>query len=687
MNRFFILINLFFITINASVECVHEFVPQKEQVGFEKNIRYSIEHQTDPKRNLHFEKNLPKQNYEVDFKVLIISADEQEKNDPGLQAAKNFLQGIWIPYDVLVLTKNGKKLDHAKLELLNADGSGKYIGIITTEYNLSYKALVDGKTVHQSALSKEEWSLLFKYEKEFNVRHVSLYTYPDEYLGFKAIKPVDNFKKNSIKINADFTTEYFSGMNLSAEVGIKENWHYPVEILESEKKRIFPILNFTEDSNSVAGLWKKTQDGREEMHFFFSQTKNTLASKFVAPIWIKWLTRNIYLGKKRAYLTAQIDDYLTPTKIWNPLPHVKRLEYRTSVEDIREFIKFQNEYLKKETQDKNYKIEMAFNGKGTFLYGGEGVDPLSNFSVKNAHEFFWVSHTYSHPELNDITYKEMIAEISNNVDAAKYLLRDNYHLFSEFGFVTPRISGLYNKEALSALYDSKISYVIGDNTKTDYRHPLNKHLPRATTLELNGFVGSHIIPRFPNDIFYNVSLLPELEGLFNHYYELSGEKSFNYERILLKNALEATGHLLEHDYSPYMFHQANMRLFDFNGSKESLLSLWFRSVLSEYRKLSTLPLKSLSFNELIAVYNERRDYEECKLKAKFKISNLKLSEIKVSSENSCQFPITGIEALDLSSTELSKSEQYGDESTLYFEQKKSTQNQIIDLKDLPYIVP
>lgn len=674
MNLFLLSILAMVISVNtyALVECKHDFIPQKESAGFERFPRHQLTKDSDFFKSLPNLKSIPKSDYEVDFKILVISSEDVEKHDPGLVAATTFLQNMWIPYDVLVLTKNGKRNPMKKLDLINSDGSGKYSGIVTTEYNLSYKTSINGKEEYLSAFTKEEWAQLFQYEKMFNVRHVSLFSYPDQYLGFTKSIGSDNFKRNTILLNADPIKQYLGGINLNAEVEIKDNWHYPVDIVKERVNQIEPILFYSNIKNSVAGAIKKTDDQREEMHFFFSQSKTNLISKFVAPIWIKWLTKNIYLGKRRAYLTAQIDDYLTPTKIWSPIPHVKRLEYRTSVFDIQSFIDFQKHFLRPETQDEKYKIEMAFNGKGTFLYGGEGVDPLSNFSIKNAHEFFWVSHTYSHPELNDITYNEMIAEVNNNIDAAKYLLRDNYHLFSEFGLVTPRISGLYNKDALKAMYDLNISYLIGDNTKVDFRHPTNKHLPRATTVELNGFQGSHIIPRFPNDIYYNISTLSELEGLFNHYYELSGEKAFSYDKILAKNAKETVGHLLEFDYSPYMFHQANMRVFDFQNSKESLLSLWFKEVLKEYRKVSTLPLSSLSFNQLIQIYSERRDYEDCKVSARFIISNKKLSNIKFENEKSCEFPVTGLENASILNAH--REEKYGSDYTIYISGKNGILN-------------
>ncbi len=67
-----------------------------------------------------------------------------------------------------------------------------------------------------------------------------------------------------------------------------------------------------------------------------------------------------------------------------------------------------------------------------------------------------------------------------------------------------------------------------------------------------------------------------------------------------------------------MFHQANMRVFDYGNQRESLLSLWMKKGIEHFRRYSTLPLKSLSFDQVIDLYNERANYEKCGLRTKFK---------------------------------------------------------------------
>lgn len=607
-----------------------------------------------------------KTDYEIDFKILILSAVDDEELDPGLKLAIEALESFWIPFEVKVLTKNGARDQEVKLELFNDDGSGKYSGIITTEFNLSYRSRKS--QAYESALSSYEWEKLFNYAKNFDVRHVSLFTYPQSYIGVEEIHGVDKGRPNTILLDKNNISQYTSGINTQAQINFKDVWHYPVRVLESHEATTKPISYFLNNENSVSAVIHKTNDQREQLHFFFSQSKDLFLSKFMSSIWVKWLVKNFYVGKRRTYLTAQIDDVFIPTELWNPASQTGEKElYRNSVQDIQHYLNFQSQYLKPKTNDYHFKIEMAFNGKGILEYGGLTIDPLTIFLRDHASSFNWVSHTYNHFELDHLSYDEVVDEVINNNKAAFAFLGENIRLYSTKGLVTPRISGLFNPQALQAFSDLNYNYVVGDNTVQNLSPNINKHIPRKTTYEMNGFQGLSIIPRFPNDIFYNVSKPWELQTLFNHLYQYRGQDRFGIEEILDKNASELTSSLLSFDYSMHMFHQANMRVFDYHGAQESLLSLWFKRGIENFRRYSTLPLKSLSFDEVIQVYNERENYEKCGLKTKLKYRGRKLQELKMTSMGECLVPVTGLSYYRLLTPELRRSEVFGPDNTIYIQ--------------------
>ncbi len=607
-------------------------------------------------------------NYAVNFKVLIISAVDKEKDDPGLIAAKQALDNMWIPYDVLVLTQEGLRKTDVTLDLVNPDGSGKYIGIILTERDLSFKNKADPKEKFIGALSADEKQTLTNYTAKYNARLVSLFTYPQEAVGVKEIENVNHFEINAVTFTEGLR-DYAQGFEFGREVGLRDNWHYPVEIIPSKEFKTEPIAYYSNIKNSVAGIINKFPNGREEMHFFFSQSKTALITRYFSPIWIKWLTKNLYLGKRRVYLTAQVDDFFIPTDLWDvnakKEPAYGTNLFRIKKSDVANLIRFQNGDLRDLTGDDEYKIEMAYNGFGIDSFGGVKLDELALYTFYRAHEFSWVSHTYTHLELTKVNYTDAFKDINSNIDFSQKFLKSAWENITFDGIVTPRISGLFNGEALRAIHDNGIKYVIGDNTKPKLVSPVSKHWPRITTQELNGFDGLYIIPRYPNDIFYNISTINELETIFNHFYKFEEAYRYNAAKILNKNAREATLHLLDYDYAPYMFHQANLRTIEYEGKAESLMSLWFKNVISEYRKYSNLPMPSATFKKLSELYIERMNYDKCEVTAKFFYVDKLMDKITINSKNKCAIPITGVKPQDITAARKFRSETYGPDHTLY----------------------
>lgn len=651
-----------FVAAQEYAVCDHNLRPNIVVAGAEKLPRF---YAPLPALKLN-QKNRPKSDFNVNFKILILSATNKEQDDPGLKVAIQALESMWIPYEVVTLTRNGERKKELTLDYVLADGTGRYSGLITTEFNLSYKNRITGQ--YESALSANEWEQLYGYVKNYRLRHVSLFTYPQAYVGVEELKERDHGAANGVKLDGQLISEYTKGLKTNSEVKFKDVWHYPVKILEGNKKNTFPLAHFTQDPNSVAATLHLTQDHREQLHFFFSQGENQFLSKYMASFWVKWLVRNIYTGKRRVYLTAQIDDVFIPTPLWRPSSgraEASKEYYRNSTQDIQSYLDFEKDYLKKITYDPQFKIEMAFNGKGIVDYGGLHVDPLTMFLKRVAHKFNWVSHTYNHYELDHLNYAQVSQEITKNNHAAKLFLESDMHLYSTKGLVTPRISGLFNPEALRAFSDHGLNYVVGDNTVKKLAPKKNKHIARKTTEDMNGYAGLTILPRFPNDIFYNVSNPWELESLFNHLYHYHGHDRMDLEEILEKNAQDLNMSFFSYDYSMHMFHQANMRLFEYKGQMESLLSLWFKRGLDKFRQYSTLPVLSLSQDQVVGEYEQRHQYERCGLETKLKYSRGKIQGIILTSERECLVPVTSPRSIRLLTPEIEKSEYYGPDMTYY----------------------
>ncbi len=608
----------------------------------------------------------PLRDYEIDFKILIISATDSEENDPGLQAAKSFLENMWIPYEVLVLTQNGERDYSKRLQLTNPDGSGRYFGIITTEGQLTYKN--KSTRDYTSALSESEWKLLYNYESRYKVRQVSLFSSPSEELGVEEIKGVNHDEDDSLYVD-DVMKDYTGGFVDEAKLFMKDNWHTPVNLINRYERNIIPIAYFNNKPGSIAGTVNKFEDGREQMHFYFAQTKSTSVSKTIAPIWIKWLTKNVYVGKRRVYFTAQIDDYFLSTACWDVKhkrdPNPGENVFRTSEYDIENFLKFQNGELRTLTKDPNYKVELAFNGYGVIDNGGLVNDKLYINAIKNANQFNWVSHTYTHADLTNISYSALDQELKNNISLAKIFLANLWHTYSENSIVTPAITGLFNPNALRAIADNGIKFVIGDNSRPELVSLTNKHWGRYTTSATNGYAGILIVPRFPVDVFYNASNFEELTSEFNKLFREDYDRPQTLAQILARNARDASENLFEYNYAPYMFHQANLRYVTYGSwGSESLLSKWFKDTIEAYRRVSTLPMMSAQFKQINNLYLQRMQYDQCGVSTRFVVRKNKLDQVKVKSKNKCIIPITGIGEAETITREPIALEYYGPDKTI-----------------------
>jgi len=126
-------------------------------------------------------------------------------------------------------------------------------------------------------------------------------------------------------------------------------------------------------------------------------------------------------------------------------------------------------------------------GTGTDLWDPEWVnygwssqcaalDPIATWftNAGNRDAFAHVSHTFSHEELNNATYRDANLEIKFNIAWLKQIGIWNGNKFSPGGLVPPAITGLHNGDAIKAWQDNGIKYVVGDNTRPVLRNGVSK---------------------------------------------------------------------------------------------------------------------------------------------------------------------------------------------------------------------
>eukprot|EP00741_Cyanophora_paradoxa_P002515 tig00000076_g2439.t1 len=223
-----------------------------------------------------------------------------------------------------------------------------------------------------------------------------------------------------------------------------------------------PFMFFGSTGGQPAAGLVTLGDGRQQMHFFFTITETPFGdwgwhvlSSYVANLWIPWATRGAYVGMRRMYFSAQIDDLGfadSPTK--------GGAQIRNTPRDFDFMIAMQESIRSAFNADgdsDDFIAEWAYNG-GMFCspkYGDQyycqGLDPtgaeykaqlyedpLFVAAQKTKDKFLWLSHTWSHETMTSLSYSQANDELYKNVEFAKLLFgSDDYKTHSKEGLVPP----------------------------------------------------------------------------------------------------------------------------------------------------------------------------------------------------------------------------------------------------------
>jgi hypothetical protein len=132
-------------------------------------------------------------------------------------------------------------------------------------------------------------------------------------------------------------------------------------------------------------------------------------------------------------------------------------------------------------------------------------DPLAAYvqNVANRDEFAWITHTFTHEDLDNVTFYDANNELGFNVKHANILGLDQAKRWSSKSMIPPAITGLHNGDALSAIVNNGIMNAVGDNTRPALVNQQNPHWPVISTKAANGYDGFIIIPRWATRIYFD----------------------------------------------------------------------------------------------------------------------------------------------------------------------------------------
>lgn len=538
----------------------------------------------------------------MDQKVLVISADGKEVDLPAIKQSLDYLG---TPYTLWTAQANPGAFTADRLY----QGSHSfYQAVILTTSNLVYET--NGE--YLSALSPTEWQTLTDYEGAFRIRQVTYYSYPTVDLGFATV-PTAVSPTAQDPLYATLTADgaqTFGYLNPKATLPIQYAYTY----LATADSSVIPIL--TDGNGHALGVIKTYGDGRENLALTFDGAPYLVHSEGLAYGIVNWVTRGLFLGERHVYVGPQEDDILLDNDMYFGGT------YRLTGDDWRQFVAWQSA-RQQVAVTKNLLIAHAFNGEG---YARRG-DSLTNEILLTQGQFNWISHTYSHLNLDEpTTYDETYDELQQNLKVAKALALTS---FNRRSLVTPDVSGLNNPGAMGALWDFGVRYVVSDSSRQDNPSPnagiYNQLQP-----------GILMVPRRPTNLFYNVSFPAEWVAEYNQWYANFWGHAVTYDELLDKESDVLLRYLLKGETDPWMFHQGNLRAYD---GQHSLLGDLLDRTIAKYSALYTLPVASLNLYELGQRMAARMAYNDAGISAQISSNGTVLS---ISAQKDALVPVTGI---------------------------------------------
>lgn len=565
-----------------------------------------------------------------DMKLLVLSVNGTE---PGLEALKFFLDYIGTPYDVVMTLTQ-------PLPALFDASRGYYQGIILATGNLG----VCDPTC-RSALSAADWTRMDNYMKDYGVRAVAYYAFPEPRFGLTFTGTAISTTE-AVPAFATFTaasSPVFGYLNRANPLEIVNSYLYLASSTPALGETTTPLM--TVQGGVVAALHTKA-DGREYLALTVDNNPYLTHSMALNYGIFNWVTKGIFIGAKRTYLMPQNDDLFLANDLFvfgtsacmptgfviDPTedPSINCPTARMNGADLDAIRNWQNG-VRGKAQFKDFRVSMVFNGFGaSFDNNGRPNESLTQKAADLRNDFFWVNHTFTHenldcynPVLNShictpANVFESLKEIADNVSTATKLGLP----LDRTSMVTPGISGLLNPAFISAAKTSGIRYFVGDTSRPEGQ-PASPNTGIVSTIDPAMFV----IPRRATNIFYNTrsgatGVAGSMPDEYNYFFgpqglfRVNGQPFFNvnqtWAQIVDRESDFLLMYLLRGEIYPVMFHQAN---FDRYSGGKTLFTDVIDAALNKFSRISTVPVASLQQSDVGVAMKDRMAFNSSRVRA------------------------------------------------------------------------
>ncbi len=550
-------------------------------------------------------------NQRTDLKVLLLSANGTEPSTSAWEAA---MKREGVPYEKKIATNDEPYTASTFADTVDGAPRAKYEAVIVATGGLVYES----NGTYPSALSTEEWAALADFEVKYGIRQVTGVVYPSAEYGLNT--PTVSGELGGVvgKLTAQGLTTF---PYLKGNVPIDQyTWGYQATPATGSK---FKTLVTGPGNSALVGI-NTRPDGREEMVSTFDSNQYQLQNQLLRHGMLSWVTRGVYLGTERNYLTVQVDDVFQGSARWDTVANAEtevRPNRMTQFDVLRAVVW---------SQVHDFRIDMAFNGEGAVEAGSR--DRLTAALLSAKKYFYWINHTYSHPNLDDLTYAQIKDEIQKNVAWAKSkgLPIDPTEL------VTGEHSGLFNPNMAQVFTDTGIRTFGDDNS----RRPAQWQLGPAMSL-----------PRYPTNVYYNTATRKEQLDEYNYLYlppELGGacvnsstttcfSKPATWSEYIDREASQVLRHVLGNDPRPHYMHQANL-------AKDGVMYSVMDEVLKRYRSYFKPELVQPIHKEAAGLITTQTQWESLSPQVEAFMQNGKVT-VKSNATSTLQVPLAGATGL------------------------------------------
>lgn len=554
----------------------------------------------------------------VTLRVLVL-----DDGQPMTRALVAQLDREGVPYDTVNLTDlNRAPLTSASLRTRDKEGP-----------RALYQAVV-APTHAPTQMTPAELAELYAFERDFGVRQVSAYVWPDATVGLAAPGYSGELDAAPATVMAAAKSAGFGYVNGSFafdnfDSAVTESYGYIASAAPGLPSGTTWTPYVTATAGGVTGsvLGVLAEGRREEMVLTFGQNEYQQHEALLAHGIVQWMTRGVHLGEYRNFLSVHIDDVFMADYMWNSEANCTMgndcdpVLFPEDAPGATSRMVAADVTVAKNWQAKNgILLDMAYNAAGSvdFAAANDRKDPVLDAFKANRTSFRWLNHTYSHVNLGceqnfaTVPWSCMLdrrgAVVWQGADVLHDQIDDNEDWGNAKGFktseselVTGEHSGLAalpqvptdNPNLAKALEREDVDWIASDASREAQQRPAGKD-----TLT---------VPRYPMSVFYNTSTYAAAADEYNWIYtaRADGGSGICEDRADITTCIApldtTTGYLgaivpaevrtmLRHattvDARPHFAHQTNL-------TDDRLLYPVLDGVMSQYRSLynqSTTPM-------------------------------------------------------------------------------------------------